>query len=115
MATKFLWHGCMYDLTTERHKLHGPFVCLASVSTCYPWVLVQPGIVRRPVDWCKNQISVLCHRNTLRSIHRKSEDYMSKKCINLIPFSNVLNKKSYSFEWCATFRRLIKLIQNKLN
>ena len=34
-------------------KLHGSLMCLAYFLTCYLWVFVQP------VDWCRNQISVL--------------------------------------------------------
>ena len=24
------------------------------VVTCYAWEYVQPGTIRRPVDWCRN-------------------------------------------------------------
>ena len=36
-------------------KQHGSLLCLDYFFwTCHPWVFVQPGIGRRPVDWCRN-------------------------------------------------------------
>ena len=57
IATQFPGHGCMDDLTTGRS-----FDSLATwvidvlglFWTCYQWGLVQPGTVKRPVDWCRN-------------------------------------------------------------
>ena len=34
-------------------------MCLAYSLTCNPWVFVQPGIDRRPVDRCRNYMTVL--------------------------------------------------------
>ena len=58
IATQFSGHGRMDDLTIERSfdkqttwviNVLG-FVLLA----CYSWVFVEPGVGRRPVDWCRN-------------------------------------------------------------
>ena len=60
----------MDDLTTERN-LRGSLMCLAySILTCNPLVVVQPDTGRRPVDWCKNKLSVLYMRKTLKWPHR---------------------------------------------
>ena len=37
-----------------KSKLRGSLMCLAYLLTCYPLVFVQPGISRRPVDWCRD-------------------------------------------------------------
>ena len=42
-------------------KLRGTLMCLAYFLTCYPWVFVQPGIDRRPVNWCSKLMPVLSH------------------------------------------------------
>ena len=41
------------------HKLRGSLVSLAYFLTCCLCVFVQPGTGRRPVDWCRNYMSVL--------------------------------------------------------
>ena len=35
-------------------KLCGSLKYFAHFSTCYPWVYVQPGTGKRPVDCCRN-------------------------------------------------------------
>ena len=35
-------------------KPHGPLMYWLILLTCYPWVFVQPGTGRCPVDWCRN-------------------------------------------------------------
>ena len=40
-------------------KLRGLLMFLAYFLTCYPWVFVQPGTGRRPVNWRRNYMSVL--------------------------------------------------------
>ena len=37
----------------------GSLMCLAYFLTCDLWLFVQPGTDRRPVDWCRNQMSAL--------------------------------------------------------
>ena len=39
-------------------KLCGSLMCLAYFLTCSPWVFVQPGTGRCPVDRCRNYLSV---------------------------------------------------------
>ena len=62
VATKFSGQRCMDDLEIERSfdlQAKWAIDVLGFFLTCYPWVSVQPGTGRRPVDWCRNQISVL--------------------------------------------------------
>ena len=40
-------------------KVRGPLMCLAYFLICYLCVFVQAGTDRRPVDWCRNLMSVL--------------------------------------------------------
>ena len=41
-------------------KLRGSLMRLGHIFlTCHQWVFVQPGTGRRPVDWCRNEMSVL--------------------------------------------------------
>ena len=40
-------------------KLRGPLMCLAYFLASNSWVFAQPGTDRRPVDSCRNKISVL--------------------------------------------------------
>ena len=54
-ATQFPGHGCIDDLTTESKfdsQATWIIVMLGLFLTCYPWVFVKLGKVRRPVDWC---------------------------------------------------------------
>ena len=57
IATQFPGQRCIDDLTTESSFVSQGYVslmCLTYCLTCYPWVFVQIGIGRRPVDWCMN-------------------------------------------------------------
>ena len=55
---KFPEHGCMDDFTTESSVgVQATWVII--VVTFYPWVFLQTCTGRRPVDCCRNQISVL--------------------------------------------------------
>ena len=40
-------------------KVRGSLMCLVYFLTCYTCVFVRPYIGRRPVDWCRNWVSVL--------------------------------------------------------
>ena len=40
-------------------KLRGSLMRLAYYLHVTPWVFVQPGPGRRPVDWCRNVMPVL--------------------------------------------------------
>ena len=46
--------------------LRGSLMCLAYFMRYFPWVYVQPdtGTTKRPVDWCRNWISVLYWHDT---------------------------------------------------
>ena len=39
-------------------KLHVSLMCLDCFLDILVWLFTQPGIGRRPVDWCRNEISV---------------------------------------------------------
>ena len=57
LPTSFL--GMDVSMTSQLNlvlvrKLHGSLMYLAYFSTCYPWVFVQPGTCRRPLDWRRN-------------------------------------------------------------
>ena len=41
------------------HKLHVSLMCLDYFLDILAWLFIQPGIGRRPVDRCKNEMSVL--------------------------------------------------------
>ena len=55
-------HGCMNDFTSEG-RFDSNVTCIIDVLglflACYQWAIVQIGIDRRPVDWCRNYMSVL--------------------------------------------------------
>ena len=54
---------CMDDLTTGRSFDSQATWVIDVIGLfflkCYPWLLVQPSNGRRPVDWCRNEMSVL--------------------------------------------------------
>ena len=47
----------LHDRTPDCHPVYWAWI-EAYFLTCYPRVFVQPGIGRRPVVWCWNQMSV---------------------------------------------------------
>ena len=58
----FPGHGCVDDLITVRSfDLQATWVIdvLGFFLTCYPWLFAQPGTGRRPVERCRNYMSVL--------------------------------------------------------
>ena len=62
LPPNFTRHRCIDDLTTERYfESQATWVInvLGLFLTYCTWVLVQPGTGRRPVDWCRNLMSVL--------------------------------------------------------
>ena len=40
-------------------KEHVSLTCLACFLKCYPWMFLQSGTGRRPVDCCRNKMHVL--------------------------------------------------------
>ena len=55
IPTKFPGHGCMDGLTTECSFDSRPTRVIDVFGlflTCYPWLFVQPGTGRCPVNWC---------------------------------------------------------------
>ena len=58
IATQFPGHGCMDDLTTEHsfdlQDMWDNVVLGLFLLTCHPWVIVQPGTGRRPINWCRD-------------------------------------------------------------
>ena len=73
-------------------KLHGSFRC----AWCYSWVFVQPCTDRRPVAWCRNQMSELYipggsivlhsvlhpqHNQSDISFHRSSTSFGGEVCL----------------------------------
>ena len=58
IATQFPWYGIMDNLTTERSFESQATWVIDIVCfmfwTCYPWVFLQPGTGRRPVNCCSN-------------------------------------------------------------
>ena len=63
IAIQFPGNGCMDDLTNERSFESQATWVIAIFCfmfwICYPWVFVQLGTGRHPVDWCRNLISAL--------------------------------------------------------
>ena len=63
ITDQFAGHGRMDGLATERsfdkQTTWVIDVLGLLLLTCYPWVFVEPGTGRRPVDWCRNQLSIL--------------------------------------------------------
>ena len=59
------WHPSSWTWITSKLNVDviesyvEALMCLGYFLTCYPWGLVQPGTARRPVDWCRNKMSVL--------------------------------------------------------
>ena len=62
LAPSFLgkdaWMTSQLNVVFHR-KLRRLLLCLAYFLTCYSWVFQKTGIGRRPVDWCRNLMSVL--------------------------------------------------------
>ena len=81
----------MDDLTTEHslliRKLRGSMMCLA-YFLCYPWVFAQLGTGRRPVDCCRNLMSVL-YATTLIYVARSGSWYR----ISSYTLSSLLEKQ----------------------
>ena len=66
IAIQFPGHGCIDDFTTE-HCFDSQATWVIDVFAYLAWVFVQPGIARRPVDWCKNSMSALYMKQESRS------------------------------------------------
>ena len=59
IANQFPGHGCMNDLNVALiRKLRGYWGNWFVFLMCYPWVFIQPGTGRRPVDWSENNMSI---------------------------------------------------------
>ena len=61
IASSFPGLECMDCLTTEcsfDSQATWVIAVLGLFLTCYVWVFEQPSTGRRPVDWCRNYMSV---------------------------------------------------------
>ena len=89
----------MYDLTTERKLWFASYVghwwVWLTFLTCHSWGFVQPGFGRRPVDWCRNEISSCSSSSCLW--HPKTPtvwDHLPKKILALMLLAaNLVNMK----------------------
>ena len=63
LAPSFLcmdtWVTSQLNVAFIRRLRGSSNMCLAYFLTCYPWVIVQPGTSRCPVDWCRKLMSAL--------------------------------------------------------
>ena len=103
------------DHTTER-QLRGSLTCLAYfLLTCYPWICVQPGTGRRPVEWCRNRMSILYVKlgetRTVQTFNSGTSRPDVCQCLVVqIPMDNMSKKTSTSITHVACESKLRSVV-----